>query len=431
LLEVVGHLEPVADIIQATQLVFGEPRVLPVIHGRTPRNDLITVTDGWVSVKSMSVVDHESAVLEIRGQYAFIGALIDDPDADSFRRLDLILGRLTDWADLAPIEVKWDRSPKSWSQVSAIVRRTDPISAVTTRGTIRLHGDTSSKGDRANAQLLHTARLSVQRDDAVPTSQWIDGCVRPLRYLVSLATGRAVAIERMSVSLDHETPKPIEVAWRRESQSMDPDRLLGPSEMLFTVRELGERFETAIQRWFQAFDELAAVLDLFFATRHMRMFEENRFLNLVQALEAYHRRRMGGRPDEAAHAARVASIMGSAPSTHRAWLGELLRHAGEYSFADRIGVLVDAHPWLIGDIIAKKKKFVGTVAQSRHFHTHWDPAAVGTAPTSTALWPLNERLVVLAEACLLSELGIPEEKVASMIRRGSRSYQTLKLNPTH
>ena len=62
------------------------------------------------------------------------------------------------------------------------------------------------------------------------------------------------------------------------------------------------------------------------------------------------------------------------------------------------------------------------------YHTHWDKVRGMGAAKGAELWPLNEQLTVLMEACLLGEIGFSEDAVSEAIRRASASYRALKLN---
>lgn len=57
---------------------------------------------------------------------------------------------------------------------------------------------------------------------------------------------------------------------------------------------------------------------------------------------------------------------------------------------------------------------------------HIDSASL--RPVGVELWPLNERLTVLMEACLLGDLGFDHAATSEAIRRASGSYRALKLN---
>lgn len=116
-------------------------------------------------------------------------------------------------------------------------------------------------------------------------------------------------------------------------------------------------------------------MNMFFATRYAdAMFEEDRFQNLVQAAEAYHRRIAGARPDQAAHDARSAAVLAAVPEAHHEWLGEVLETAKEYRLSDRIEALLELHDWMRGDVVPRNvHRWAGRVAMARNYRAHQDP----------------------------------------------------------
>ncbi len=63
--------------------------------------------------------------------------------------------------------------------------------------------------------------------------------------------------------------------------------------MLFSLYDIESQFSLIMQRWFNSFEELDSVFNLFFSIKYKPdMYLENQFINLAQAAESYHRRRI-------------------------------------------------------------------------------------------------------------------------------------------
>lgn len=427
--ELVGPLDN-ASVVDMAGRILGTRMAYPVVHGRTTDRRDITLRGVSVAVREMNLEDVESAAIELTAQTAFIGGRMRDPSRVRFRRMDLKLGRLTDWSRFPSIEQRLDPTRRAWS-MELRDRWLPPVVANLPEGTLTVGLDQRSTGDlHRTAALERSASMFIIRREDLSVDEWIDVYVRPLRYLLTLATGLPISIDRMELSPGPRGRNRVEVVWMREPQPVDPDRMLAPDEVLFSLPSIEARLSDALTRWFTGFQDLKAVFDLVFSTRYAsRMYEENRFLNLVQALEAYHRIRIGGRPDESEHEARAAAILDSCPPEHRTWLGEVLQNAGEFTLLQRITAMVRQHPWLVRDVTGRASSFAWRVAATRHYHTHWDPGGRRAAVTGTDLWPLNERLMVLLETCFLSEIGFAPSEIERLIKNGSRSYRALKLNP--
>ena len=73
------------------------------------------------------------------------------------------------------------------------------------------------------------------------------------------------------------------------------DRLY-PYDMLFTFKDISDRFEILLKNWFEKADTLGPVYDLYFGTLYNpRMYLQHQFLSLIQAIEVYHRRKFEGK----------------------------------------------------------------------------------------------------------------------------------------
>lgn len=160
------------------------------------------------------------------------------------------------------------------------------------------------------------------------------------------------------------------------------------------------------------------------------MYEEHRFLNFAQAAESYHRIQHDGTvlpPDEFAR--RVDAAVDACPPDLKVWLTGALEHGNRLSFVARLRALLDQRPWMEGEVIARFRPFARRVIDTRNYHTHWDETTRGDAATGLELWPLNEQLAVLLQACLLDEIGFPVEAAADAIRRASTHNSAIRMNP--
>lgn len=106
--------------------------------------------------------------------------------------------------------------------------------------------------------------------------------------LLTLATGeRSFPLEVFGVN--SENGEKIDFYYNPISKIDSPKEVF-PHEMIFTFSEIS-KFEEIIKNWFEKAEILRPVYILYFATRyHSFLYLENRFLNLIQALETYHSR---------------------------------------------------------------------------------------------------------------------------------------------
>ena len=419
--EVVRHMQP--SLVQ-----------YPVVLGRGVDDKPVTLAGVRAVLRQVHLRTPEDASIELHAQRAYMGVHLAS-EADRFGGAQLELEHLLDFLgrDWIPEEQVFEEG--RLHHVELVMIRDEGTLVAFPGGTLRLGLDVSLTGDRSHERgIVRGARAIVDLDAPIPPLEWMASFVTPFTYLLNLVTGEPIAIERMSLvgPTGGANDATAEFLWKRDSPAARSDGPLLPDEMLFTATTTPIPFVHVLEKWLRASVELRPILEIFFATRgRTRLFEEHRLLNLTQALEAFHRVRLGGHPiDPDTHADRVQrALVGLAalPAKDRKWAGSALDRANEFTLADRITALVVAHGWMLGDVIkVKARQFGDHVALTRNYHTHWDERRGAAAGSD--LWPLNEQLTMLAEACLLGEIGFDENATSEAIRRASGSYRALKLN---
>lgn len=431
----IGLLEPtlIEDVVRHMQSSFVQ---YPVVLGRGVDDKRVTLAGVRAVLRQVHLSTPGDASIELYAQRAYMGVHLAS-EGDRFTGVQLQLEHLLDFLgrEWIPEQQVFEDGRLLRFELSMI--RDEATLVALPGGTLRLGLDVRLTGDRSHERgIARDARAIVDLDAPMPPLEWISSFVTPFTNLLNLVTGKPIAIETMSlVGLSGDADNATaEFLWQRDPPAARSDGPLLPHELLFTAAASPVPLANILEDWLRASVELGPILELFFATRgRTRLFEEHRLLNLTQALEAFHRVRLGGHPvDSDTHADRVQralSGLAALPAKDRKWAGSALERANEFTLADRITALVLAHAWILGDVIRMKaRQFGDHVALTRNYHTHWDERRGATASRGSDLWPLNEQLTVLAEACLLGEIGFDENATSKAIRRASVSYRALKLN---
>jgi hypothetical protein len=186
--------------------------------------------------------------------------------------------------------------------------------------------------------------------------------------------------------------------------------------MLLTYQDLKETWPKVVARWYEVANSLDAVCNLFFSTRYARAFLEPTFLNLVQAVEVYDRRRHPNQsiPEEQ-HLERLSAVVGAAPEEHREWLRDRLAWSNEPSLRTRLKRTLGPVEIVVRPMVESVPWLIDRVVDTRNYYTHYDPSLEARAARGADLVHLNDLLGVVIESLFLVELGLSATHVASLL----------------
>ncbi|MFV2045449.1 MAG: HEPN domain-containing protein [Anaerolineales bacterium] len=187
-------------------------------------------------------------------------------------------------------------------------------------------------------------------------------------------------------------------------------------DMLFTYKDLEDRFDTFLENWFKKRDTLDPVFDLFFGVLYnLSPYPITTFLNYVQALETYHIRTMSNEVDPPEmHRERIGRILDAAPTDDRDWLAEKLGWSNRPALAHRLKELIDLYPFPVTGQAGSHDAFIKRVRDTRNYYTHYDPSLEEKAAKGGYLKGLSMTVGSLLEGLVLLELGFAIEEVKEM-----------------
>jgi hypothetical protein len=220
---------------------------------------------------------------------------------------------------------------------------------------------------------------------------------------------------------------PVEVFYRLSDIPKGHKSLL-PVDMLFTFKDISNRFESFLRNWFEKKDLLEPVYNLYFGTLYNpRMYLEHRFLSFIQAIESFHQRTYGGGylSDEdykVVYNALVTAIPEGVRSDLKDRLKEYLKYGNEFSLRKRLKEVFDKYQEILDRFIENKNDFVEKVVNTRNYLTHHDKELKERAANGEDLYRLTQKLKMCLEICLLIELGFSSEEIKAFFSR-NRRYQ--------
>lgn len=184
-----------------------------------------------------------------------------------------------------------------------------------------------------------------------------------------------------------------------------------PYKTNFILPDISDNYDTVMKNWFTVSDEYSQALNLYFSIRYnRRMYMNNEFFSLVQAIEVYHRRNEEFEgiyldPDDFDdyYNDLCGTIRSDFDNSFKQHLKDgTFEYANEYSLAKRMKELVRDIDNILEDIPMEFESNIRSIVNARNNLTH-----EGDAGTSTnQLYEFSLILKALFEALILIEIGI-------------------------
>jgi hypothetical protein len=184
---------------------------------------------------------------------------------------------------------------------------------------------------------------------------------------------------------------------------------------------------TALQKWVSHGKSMRVVRQLYVGTLLSPSGgNEQSFLNLVLALEVYHRT-VGKNCliPEKEHEKRMSSILRSSPRKYEAWLKEELASSNSPELHDRLMDLINYHKEVFETFIWDTNWFANTTVKTRNYLTHRGKKTKHFISGDQLTLRIRE-LRAIIEICLLSDIGFKDPRIEVIIA-GNWAYRELIL----
>lgn len=215
---------------------------------------------------------------------------------------------------------------------------------------------------------------------------------------------------------------PFIVRWCYQIEDFDRRAYVPPLGMLFSMADTEGRFTDMLTNWLSKAEILAPVYSTYFGPLYNdRLFNEFRFLSLIQALETYHRRTINNFSlSSEEFKKRTTAVLAGTPEEYKKWIKQKLAFANEPSLHDRLKDILGVLGPLPMKFIPNQDAFCQRVRDTRNYYTHYGEKLKAKAATRDELWWITQRLVMLADLCLLRELGFSHDEMGALIDRNGR-----------
>jgi ApeA N-terminal domain 1 len=236
------------------------------------------------------------------------------------------------------------------------------------------------QGIREDSCFHFEAAATIDFDKA---RELISSAVQILHF-ASLEPVYPIRVEGSSAATTHNEPKRFE--WISGWMHEDTKSQIDPDWWVFRFSDVQEEFGRFWSRWLDARSRYQEALGCYFTTVYHSLPSSVEHLCLTQALEAYH---------------------GVRNATHHR------------DFELKIRELVNDHKQSLSGLFDDPEEFATTVRHNRNYYTHHNPRWLsdGRVAVGNDLFRLNQKLLLLFQACMLQELQIPPDRCRRLRRQ--------------
>lgn len=352
-------------------------------------------------------------------EMVFIGSHFEDSKDVEFEKLSVEYLHLDEWASISGFVLK---IPDDHATHPIVIeyKRPNPVtvSIGESKVSLKFRG-----GLRASNPLVKEARIeqnayfSIEPPQKTPLNDLLKS-VYHLQHFLSLGISKPVhPVAMWGETLSGEKRR-VDIYFRSLGRTGFADKI-HPAKMLFTYHDLLENFEQFLNNWLRKTDVLEPVYSLHFGIMYNpEMYLHQKFLSVIQALEAYHRRAIGNLevPKEE-HERRIEELLSVAPNNHRSWLEQKLKYSNEPSLRKRLKEIFSRQPEGTHSVDGSMNSFIQKVVTTRNYLTHYDKSLKNQAAGGEELHRIVQKLKSLLETCFLHEIGFGNERINELLSR--------------
>jgi len=97
-----------------------------------------------------------------------------------------------------------------------------------------------------------------------------------------------------------------------------------------------------------------------------------------------------------------------------------LKYGNEFSLIKKLNGIFNKYQENLNEFIKNKKIFIKKVVDTRNYQTHHDEDLKELSASGEELYHLTQKLKILLEICLLTELGFSSVEIKGLFSRNRR-----------
>jgi hypothetical protein len=356
-----------------------------VIHGHDTAGVPITILFPGMPMGSSGMAISQPVY---SGGYVVHGIELNDPDQFLVNSLVVKMQHLHEWANLTGFQ-----TPNANANEEFLIRYKRPEKStfiITDDLSVEVVVFFSMSNGLKNKSMEEETHIVFKSKSGFTLQQSFQ-IINAIRHLLHFAILGKVFPISMTANKDgygqtvenHFYPQDIHIYSSNNRLPAKPE--YNPNRWIFRFSDIMPRFSEFFAGWLAFIDKFHEPLGSYFATVYHRFPSEMENLCLAQALEAYHGIRFGKKED----------------------------------FVDRISALTSQCLPHLSGLVSDVTEFSKTVRDNRNYFTHHDPEIkkAGRVVSGAALIRLNEKMRLIFQMCVLSEIGISSDRFIRLRRQ--------------
>ena len=407
-LETIGYFDE-NPTLASTNRGFGEAVEEKMIVGQINPNTQVTLVKCCYRYYP-ELMFGSTAQLIVFAEKAFLGVAYDDQASVLFNTFRFSVEGINEWVGISGIHVEHatKRVEKRLLTIEYSFPEEIPLNLnngmrlLITFSFTQLGFPTTTE-----AKITHKTYFKLTSEQAIPIDDFIS-IARKITTLLCFAIDQIVCIEQVSVTPNttcqdingQSQPVPIPLYYQDRPYTKDEPKIERHG-MLFTYPQIQENAEQIINKWLKIHGKTSWGLNTYFLSKAgTSEYLEGLFLDLVQGLEAYHRR--------------IADI----ESTRR-----------KKKLEQRIKSIIKL--FKVKKLFGEKeeqKKLIQRIADTRNYLIHYEEKLKEKAAKGEELGQLYYKAEVIFQLYILHILDFTPEQIQFIVDNNNRMKQRLSKN---
>lgn len=390
-----------------------------IIHGNTVNGDIITLNNCIQT--ALNITEPGGTISKFEVDTVYAGVHFSNIKTMTFKKMFVNFSYLDDWLNLGLFKTSLDTN-----EIKIFFKQPTPIIAKLTNGyEIRLTTRRHFSSGKREERIGYTSFFVIVPPEGKTINE-LNKIIQTLRNFLTFAIGVETS-EPLIVEGYEQENKKVEII---KGIPINDYTDIMQGLMVFPFDAVSHDFNSYLNRWFDASVLLKTVFELFFGTKNNPdLYVDNKFINYMIAIEAFHRIEIGGcylseKDYDFIRKRLIEAIPSEVSDFHRSSLKSKIRFGFEYSMRKRIDEITEKYANHIKSFIENGDDFREKVVETRNHMIHSSESNEMVCEGEDLVL-ITKQMELLLEICLLKKIGFSDEKLNEMTKKPR--YQLAKI----